>query len=156
MPARSGAPRQVGLHRSLPADALDRGAWVTLPDGKRVWQLSIHSTGAAYVRIQFGGFAAGAGKVWVHNGVEADGPYTGGGLYGNGEFWSGLVAGDNVTIEYEPAAQMKSTGQPPFHIRSLAHLTTQIAVPTPDPAAPCNLDVNCYADWLTSRNSVAE
>lgn len=155
MPERPGSPHQIGLHRSVPADALDRGVWVALPDGKRVWQLSIHSGGAAQVRIQFGDFAAGSGKVWIHNGAEADGPYTGAGPYGNGEFWSAMVAGDQATIEYEPAST-NQIGRPPFRIRSLAHLATQIAVPTPDPAAPCNLDVNCYADWLTSRNSVAE
>jgi len=84
-----GAPRRVGLHRSLPAGALDQGAWITLPNGKQIWQVSIHSPGAVQLRVQIGEFAAGAGRVWVHNGVEADGPYTGAGIYGNGEFWSG-------------------------------------------------------------------
>jgi hypothetical protein len=163
MPVRPGAPRQVGLHRSLPADALDRGVWVTLPSGKRIWQLAIQSMGAARVRIQFGGFAAGTGRIWVHNGAEADGPYSGGGPYGNGEFWSGMVAGDRAIIEYEPGAETNPAGRPPFHIRSVAHLTTDVTMQTtqilpltPDPAAPCNLDVNCYPDWQTSRNSVAE
>jgi len=151
-----GAPRRVGLHRSLPAGALDQGAWITLPNGKQIWQVSIHSPGAVQLRVQFGEFAAGAGRVWVHNGVEADGPYTGAGIYGNGEFWSGVIAGDKAVIEYEPASSPKAAGRPPFQVRNIAHLTTQIGVPTPDPAASCNLDVNCYAEWLTSRNSVAE
>lgn len=153
---RPGMPRQVGMHRPLPPNALEQGAWVTLPDGKHVWQLAIHSAAAVHLRVQFGDFAAGAGRVWIHNGVDADGPYTGRGLYGNGEFWSGLIAGEKAIVEYEPAAQTKPLGGPPFRVRNIAQLTTQIAPLTPDPAAPCNLDVNCYADWLTSRNSVAE
>ncbi len=151
-----GAPRQVGLHRPLPPNSLDSGSWVALSDGKRVWLLTIHSTGAAELRVQFGDFAAASGTVWVHNGEEIDGPYTADGPYGNGEFWSGVLKGDKATIEYEPAGQTKGAGRPPFSVRSIAHLTTDISVPTPDPAASCNLDVNCYPDWLTSRNSVAE
>jgi len=47
------------------------------------------------LRIHFSEFSIGAGKVWVHSGNSADGPYTGDGPYGNGDFWSSTVEGES-------------------------------------------------------------
>ncbi len=149
-------PHQVGVHRALPARALEQGNWSTLADGRRIWQLSISSKSAVGLRIQFGNFSVGEGRVWVHNGSDVDGPYSQGGLYGNGEFWSGLVHGEQAIVEYEPATGAKPSLSLPFQIRLVGQLVTEISPPAVDPAASCNLDVNCYPAWKSSRDSVAE
>lgn len=175
----------MGVHRELPVDALDQGKWKVLPDGRNVWQLGIRSSQAAGLRVQFGDFSVGAGRVWLHSGNAArqvDGPYTGEGLYQSGEFWSGTLTGESVVIEYEPGAGVAPQGRPPFRIRRIAHHTETVAerfnpdggiprlaaLPSPspilsvgpaappDPAASCNLDVSCYPEWASAEKSVAQ
>lgn len=164
---------------------MDDGSWTTLPDGRQVWRLTIHSEQAAGLRVEFQDFSVGAGKVWIHSGEtggDVDGPYTDQGLYGNGDFWSGTVRGDNLVVEYEPEPGRDAQGAPPFRIRRIAHevdsivpaataalsprrqiavaavgpaSSSAIGVATGDPAASCNLDPNCYPEWHDSMNSVA-
>ena len=60
--------------------------------------------------------------MWLYS---ADGqilvPYTGTGSYGDGEFWSDIVFGDSVTIEYlpDPAATEEAV---PFQIVEISHI----------------------------------
>lgn len=145
------APRQVGVHRAVSAEVVGQGAWESLADGRRIWRLAIRSPQAAGVRIQFGDFSVGSGEVWVGE----NGPYSGGGPYGNGEFWSGGVSGDTATLEYIPSAGADEAGDPPFTLRLVAHQLVEVGKSVQDPAASCNLDVNCYADWAESAKSVA-
>ncbi len=166
-----GLKERIGVHRSVTDGSLDQGTWAQLPNGDQVWRLAIQSDGAAGLRVQFSNFSVAGGKVWVHTATSVDGPYTDRGPYGNGEFWSGTVEGESMTIEYQPASGANATGTPQFHVHRVAH---QIATAStinprfggrgagtlfstnPDPAATCNLDVNCYPDWQSSKQSVAQ
>jgi lysyl endopeptidase len=147
-----GLKRRIGVHRALPQGALDRGTWASLPNGGADWRLGISSASASALRVHFSGFSVGSAKVWVHSGDFVDGPYTGQGPYGNGDFWSRTVAGDSAVVEYEGPA-----GAVPFQIRQVAHQAGLAATPIPlDAAASCNLDVNCYPDWQNTKRSVAQ
>jgi len=153
-----GAMRRVGLHRILPENGLARGTWTALPDGRSIWRVAIRSDQATGMRVEFTNFAIGAGKMWIHTANSMDGPYTGRGPYGNGEFWTATVEGDSAIIEYEPENPLHR-GALPFHVHRISHqeFSANDALPpqTFDPAASCNLDVNCYSDWLTTKKSVA-
>lgn len=46
----------------------------------------MRSPGAAALRVHFKGFRAGEGRVWVHNGKDFTGPFTGTGLFGDADF----------------------------------------------------------------------
>ena len=104
----------IGVHRRLPAGALmpsfsegtvkttAEGAWQSTAVG-RLWRLKMTSPSARAMRIHFRDFAIGAGSLWLHSASgQVVGPYTGSGLYGDGDFWSGIVFGDSLTIEYLP------------------------------------------------------
>jgi Viral BACON domain/Trypsin-like peptidase domain len=164
-----GLMQRIGVHRALPEGSLDRGTWNALGNG-HVWRLAIQSDSATGLRVEFSNFDVGAGKVWVHSAATVDGPYTGRGPYGNGEFWSGTVDGESAVIEFEPAGGIGNNSlinnAPPFHVHRIAHESLNprapgtlafATAPTPlvDNAASCNLDVNCYKDWLTTKKSVA-
>src|SRR5262249_42461143 len=115
------------------------------------------SAQATGVRVEFSNFEVGAGRVWIHSDQSDDGPYTGRGPYGNGEFWSATVEGESAVIEYEPA---DSLGRDlPVHVPRISHqpfrASDAAAVQPVDPAASCNQDVNCYPDWVTTKKSVA-
>lgn len=168
--AAKGRVQHIGVHRAIGEEPFSRGKWETLPNGAATWRLAIRSPGAAAIRVRFSGFSAGSGKVWVYganggaNGGDdgqSQGPYSGLGIFGNGEFWSGTVWGDTATIEYQPADGIRSL---PFEIRNISHRVaarTQsplLALPGPavDPAGSCNLDVTCYPEWSDAMKMVAE
>ena len=130
---QEGRPPLIGVHRRLPAGAVTRsfsggavkttaeGAWQSTAVG-RLWRLKMTSPSARAMRIHFRDFAIGAGSLWLHSASgQVVGPYTGSGLYGDGDFWSGIVFGDSLTIEYMPdGASAKEAA--PFQIVEISHI----------------------------------
>ena len=130
---QEGRPPLIGVHRRLPAGAVTRsfsggavkttaeGAWQSTAVG-RLWRLKMTSPSARAMRIHFRDFAIGAGSLWLHSASgQVVGPYTGSGLYGDGDFWSGIVFGDSLTIEYLPDGP--SAGEAvPFQIVEISHI----------------------------------
>ena len=130
---QGGRPPVIGVHRPLPqgsvalsfsagtARTTAEGAWQAIPTG-RLWRLRITSPSARAMRVRFRDFAIGAGKLWLYSADgQVAGPYTGSGLYGDGNFWSGIVSGDSLTIEYlpDPAATQETV---PFQIVEISHI----------------------------------
>ena len=130
---QEGRPPVIGVRRRLPPGAITQsfsggavkttaeGAWQSTAVG-RLWRLKTTSPSARALRIHFRDFAIGAGSLWLHspNG-QVVGPYSGSGLYGDGDFWSGIVFGDSLTIEYlpDPAAAEEAV---PFQIVEISHI----------------------------------
>ena len=112
-------PTKIGEHRLLASAQLAKGKWAkgTPP----VWRLTLKSQGAVAMRLHFHDFQVGKGQAWVHNGKDWFGPYTGGGLYGDGDFWSHVVPGERLTIEF--AGDAKPAKSLPFKVREVSHLT---------------------------------
>ena len=74
------------------------------------------------MRIHFRDFAIGAGSLWLHSpSGQVVGPYSGSGLYGDGDFWSGIVFGDSLTIEYLPDGAAAEEAVP-FQIVEISHI----------------------------------
>lgn len=142
-------PRAVGFTRALDPSVMDQGAWETLSDGTEVWRLAIQSPGASAIRIHFKGFAVGDGQVFLYTGEgdnrQVAGPYTGGGIFGDGDFWSGVVNGDSAVLEYLPSGRSDPS---PFTIRELAHLGSRDSEPfaaTLKKAGERAATPNCYS-----------
>ncbi len=158
-------PQLAGLHRPTPAALLEQAAIEILPGGRQLWRAALHSPGAAGVRLHFTGFDIGAGKLWIHDGSgeeqETYGPYTGRGLYQDGDFWSDVILGESIVIEYEPASGMGPIDPPPFKVPEISHILPEamprFAGKTTDraAAASCNLDVTCHPDWAETAKAVA-
>ena len=130
---REGQPLVIGIHRPLPPGSVSlsfsggtarttvEGAWQAIPTG-RLWRLRITSPSARAMRVHFRDFSIGAGKLWLYSSDgQAVGPYTGSGLYGDGNFWSDIVSGDSLTIEYlpDPATTEEAV---PFQIVEISHI----------------------------------
>ena len=120
----------VGVHRTLPNSAVarsfatDTGGWIETTAGP-VWRLRIESAGALALRIHFQAVALGKGHLWIHAGRDhAFGPYTTSGPFGDGEFWSPTVRGDNQTLEYWPADPSSNKEDAPFQISTISHIWT--------------------------------
>ena len=130
---QEGRPPLIGVHRRLPAGAVTRsfsggavkttaeGAWQSTAVG-RLWRLKMTSPSARAMRIHFRDFAIGAGSLWLYSASgQVVGPYTGSGLYGDGDFWSGIVFGDSLTIEYLPD-EASTKEAVPFQIVAISHI----------------------------------
>ena len=130
---QEGRPPLIGVHRRLPAGALmpsfsegtvkttAEGAWQSTAVG-RLWRLKTTSPGARAMRIHFRDFAIEAGSLWLHSASgQVAGPYSGSGLYGDGDFWSGIVFGDSLTIEYLPDGESAEEAVP-FRIVAISHI----------------------------------
>jgi hypothetical protein len=151
--------KRTGVQRTLAPHTIATGNWETTPEGTRVWRMSIRSSGAHGLRVEFVDFSVGQGRVWVHDGTHTAGPYTGRGLFDDGSFMSAAVYSESATIEYEPAADTPPELEPPFQIRSIVHQAQsalEATVATKDPADFCELDVNCYSDWRGTMSSVGQ
>jgi hypothetical protein len=81
-----GVRLKTGIRRTLAAHAMAAGAWENTADGARIWRMAFHSPDSRGMRVEFDNFSVGAGKVWLHDGVNVAGPYTGRGtlLYPSG------------------------------------------------------------------------
>jgi len=157
----------AGVHRRVDPNLLERGRADILNGERSVWRLALHSQDAAGLRVHFTGFDAGSGRVWVHAGTgeesEIHGPYTGKGLYGDGGFWSDVVLGETLVVEYEPGRPMGPGEAPPFQIAEVSHLAAgalprfaeDLKAGANQAAASCNLDVTCYPDWAETAKAVA-
>ncbi len=130
---QQGRPPVIGVHRRLPEGALKlsfsggavkstaEGAWRSTEAG-RLWRLKMTSPKARAMRVHFRDFAIGAGSLWLHSADgQTVGPYSGSGLYDDGDFWSGIVFGDSLTIEYlpDPSAAGEAV---PFQIVAISHI----------------------------------
>ena len=175
--------RRVGRVRAMAADAVEKGSWTALADGRFVWRLTIRSPEATELRIHFADFHVGAGKVWVYSDGSAQPgrQFTGDGIFGDGDFWSSIVLADRVTIEYLAEDGLRHDA-PPFQIAEVGHLweatssivTESAAAPGPKlslapPAAAasglgltpgreiagCHLDVACFPEYRNVATGVA-
>ena len=130
---QEGQPPVIGIHRPLPqgsvalsfsggtARTTAEGAWQSIPAG-RLWRLRIISPSARAMRVRFRDFVIGAGSLWLHSASgQVVGPYSGSGLYGDGNFWSDIVFGDSLTIEYLPDRESAEEAVP-FQIVEISHI----------------------------------
>jgi len=150
---------KAGIRRVLPESSIATGAWESTAEGARIWRMALRSPASRGMRVEFDRFSVGAGKVWLYDGTNVEGPYTGEGIYGDGHFWSGAIASGSVTVEYEPAPGAAAELQPPFVIRAISHQTRtalDALESSKDPADFCELDANCYPDWRKSLSSVGQ
>jgi hypothetical protein len=139
------------------------GAWQTAPDGTPLWRVALRSPGSAGMRVEFRDFSVGDGKVWLYDGAQFVGPYSGRGPYDDGHFWSASVGSESVVLEYQPA--VAAGGEPPFQVVNIAHQARRVVPPAASEAADaatsdiadfCQLDPNCYSDWKPATSMVGQ
>jgi hypothetical protein len=119
------------------------------------------------MRVEFRNFSVGSGQVWVHDGAQIAGPYTGRGPFDDGHFWSGSIGAESVIVEYQPDLNSgePTPDAPPFEILNVAHQAFSAARPNglqdtdagaKDTADYCHLDPNCYPDWQPAMKMVGQ
>jgi uncharacterized protein (TIGR03437 family) len=152
-----GPLRQAGVRRAVPQSAVANIAVSISPEARTILTTALRSPGAHRVRLHFRDFHAGLGEVWIlgKGAQTAVGPYTGSGIFGDGEFWAAGVDGDTATIAYvAPPGTTPATL--PFHVDALSHQWITSSLSGSDSPASCNLDVACYPDYRSAATAVVE
>lgn len=118
--ASSGPPAVAGVHRPLPSEAMKKGQWKKLPGGRYQWGLEVQSPGASALRVYFEEFDTAAGEVRVceKDGRRCYGPYTERGPMQDRSFWSDVVDGNSVLVQYTAAARVSRL---PFRVVKISH-----------------------------------
>ncbi len=87
---------------------------------------------------------------------EVLGPYSQRGPNNTGDFWTPLITGDSVVIEYFTPAASVLAATPPYRVSEISHTFRQLissAAQPEDDAALCNVEVP--AEWKEAAKSVA-
>src|SRR5215471_2933241 len=78
--------KKTGVQRNLAPHSFAAGRWETTVEGTRLWRMTLRSPGSKGIRVEFGNFSVGNGRVWLYDGTASVGPYTGRGLFDDGHF----------------------------------------------------------------------
>ena len=157
---------RVAVRIPITYNIKEHGEWMTLPDGGRVWQLTLSAKNAQSTDLTFKKFwLPQNGKFFVHNPItkEAIGAITSEYLFGTKEepqvFSTGLIKGDIVTLEYY---QPNSSDTLPeielsalfYGYRTVSSLYDKLGFGSSE---ECQINVNCYEgdDWQKDKNAVA-
>ncbi len=149
--------RATGRVRAVMAPRRAEVASVAREDGSWVVRFDVASTGAEAVRLHFKEVDLGGGSLWVYpagasreylaaNPSAVDGPITGRGPNGDGEFWSLPMEGDAATVEM---VLPRDPAELPFLLDELVHLIGDRAS-----TAPCQKDVSCYPEFSQTMTAV--
>jgi len=137
-----------------------KGEWTRDAAGQRHWRVRIEADGATGIRLHFTDFAVESGKVWIHDGSGKDqvfGPYSGKGRFGDGDFWTEMIFGSFLDLEYSPSET--SVDEIPFEVREIFHSWIGAAdqpnanfdsIPT-----GCFLDETCYENTSYVRSQAS-
>jgi hypothetical protein len=148
---------RVGVVRplQLPLNPLTDSTAYSVAEGE-VNVSAVTTEGALYTRVHFKNMALPPGaRVFVYSASNPDeyhGPYEGHGASSDGTFWTPLLTGDTVVIEYVTAPGTKSKGTP-FQVSEVSHTFKDSLSPNL-PAGACNNDVSTQPQWLNLAKSV--
>jgi V8-like Glu-specific endopeptidase len=117
-----------------------------------VWFTKVRSEGASAVRLHFVDFFLPSGaEMYVYTKKEAYGPYTGTGLFEDGEFWSHTVVGSEIRVQvrYRGLQVRRALRAIDFVLQDVVHLGEKFAYTVwTDPEADgnkafCSFNASC-------------
>lgn len=138
----------------------DAGIWTDLPNGDRIWQLTISSEGAYSLSVNFSRFLLPEGaRVFIFNQEHSQvlGAFTS----ANNKTWQRLavqpISGSTITIEYYEPEEVDFEAE--LTIGTVGHDFLGVFAEKDGNfgrADTCNIDINCAdgADWQTEKRAV--
>ncbi len=153
-------PYRFGAEIKTRIDLNNSGQWETLPNGDRLWRVSVYSKKAKTLNFVFSQFYMPPGaKLHLYNAnkTELIGAFTSSNNKETGLFATGLIRGEQTTLEYYEPAQVAGQGRVSISkavhgYRGFFSLEKGFG-----DSGSCNNNVNCpeAADWQEQKRSVA-
>ena len=161
-------PLRFGYKFRVNYNLENSGEWFTLPDGGRIWRLSLSSQGALSINLLYDKFWLPDGaKLWIYSNVyrHSIGAFTSfsntGGRHNIQGFSTDLVFGDQITLEYYVPNGVSDVGV--ISIAYVVHGYRYVLNPftverTAVPSNWCQVNVSCPegANWQNEKNAVAQ
>lgn len=100
---KNGTFLRVGVNLRVDAGLHNSGTWTNLPDGQKMWRLKIQSDGAQALKLAFDDFYLSPGtQLYFYNANQKQviGKFTADNNREDGNFYSELIQGEAVYIEY--------------------------------------------------------
>ena len=138
------------------------GAWSTLPDGTKIWQLNLQAQGAIALILYYSDFnIPEGGKLFIYNADKTHilGAYTKQTNPASGRFATEFVAGDALTLEYVASSDDE---MPRIEIEAIGYgynnLTVRNSFISLRAAAACEVNVNCEEGdvWQNQKKGVTK
>ncbi|MFN3137122.1 MAG: T9SS type A sorting domain-containing protein [Allomuricauda sp.] len=170
---RNGKPPRFGLRRETEFNTVNSGVWIDLPNGDKLWLLSIKSPNAKSINLLYSQFhIPRGGMLHIYNKKRTHiiGAFTERNNKGSyekpGQFATGLVYGDEIILEYyHPESGQQ---QPIINISGVIHGYKYIDLlkyqSEDDPesggygqSGSCQVDINCSEGngWQDEKRGVA-
>ena len=158
-----GLPPRFGFIHEVNYNLKNSGTWEKLPNGDRIWRLTIFAPKARTINLNYSQYDIPlGGKLFIYNKDRTDilGPFTTKNEKVNGEFATGFTKGQQCTIEYyEPRSVL---GKSNLEIDGIIHGYKSIRSFADDfiksfqDSGACNNDVQCAlgAGWENQIKSV--
>ena len=155
-------PYRIGKTLRVNVTCDQTGLWETLPDGGKVWRLTIASPGALAVSLYFDQFILPAGgELFAYNEQKNQtiGAFTDFNNDPSGLFAMEIIQGESVTLEYN---QPTTVTQPPvISISDMAYIFRGVHFETViddtrDQSSWCMINVNCTEgeDWQLEKRGI--
>ncbi len=163
IPPRFGMPLEVNLNMD------NSGQWENLPNGGRLWRLSIEAPGAKSINLLYNDFYLPRGAViYIYSADRKHliGGFTAANNKSDRIFATGLVYGDHVILEYYEGAETVENGteeKPSISINYVVHGYRYIELKKEDlekafnGSGSCNVNTICSQgdNWRDQIKSVA-
>ncbi|MDR0756555.1 MAG: T9SS type A sorting domain-containing protein [Tannerella sp.] len=154
-----GLPLAVGTVIDKHYNLQNAGEWHTLPDGEKIWQLTIRATGAVALMLYYSEFyIPEGGKLFIYNTEKSHilGAYTSRTNPAGGRFATEFVAGDELTLEYVAAP---SDETPRIEIEGVGYGYNNLFIRSDKVelrAGACEVNVNCEEGdtWQNQKKGV--
>jgi len=137
------------------------GQWIRTTNGIKVWRLNIKSPGAKALILYFDRYKVpDGGKFFVYNPKRTQllGAFTSGNNNKLSTFATGLIYGDEITLEYNAPEDLPL---PDLHVSEVGHAYRGVSDYTGGNAGfggagPCEVNVNCAegVNWQKQKRSV--
>ncbi len=157
---QSKGPYRFGYNHYVNYNLNNSGTWTTLPNGDRLWQLSLRSANALSMNLAFDDFfMPEGGKLFVYTADKSFviGAFTSLNNQVDSAFATDLLPGDAIVLEYyEPLAVVNQGRLKLFRVTHGYRGFTNYMAKAFGQSGSCQENVNCPlgANWQSEKNAV--
>ena len=162
----NGVPPRFGYPHSVNYNLNNSGQWVNLPDGSRLWRLSISCPNALSINLLYDKFWLPDGAkffVYSYDKKRTLGAFTSANNKGTKDkilgFATGLVYGDKIVLEYYEPKNVRNQGiiSIAYVVQGYRYINIYDGQEDFGSSGSCQVNVNCSEgqNWQNEKNAVA-